>query len=555
MAAPALLATVAAALAFVFVRYTVDDAFISWRYGQNLVEAGVWNWNPTDHVRVEAYTNPLYTALSVVPALLRIPVELFFKVVGLALLAGHVLVVRRLDVPYPQRLALWAFALLNPVFFVHLFSGLETVSFALLTALAFGLVYVRGSLGRWGHLTCLALALTRPEGMALAAAAQLWNLAVRPTRRDLYAASALGVALAGYWAARAWYFGRFFPNPFYEKSVGHGSWIDGALTGGAALWALLLGGAACLAAAVLAVALLRRTAAGRLRDATPLVLAVCAAVIHIGLYQHSVLAMNYADRFSFQILFPVALVALARPLDSAAAPWSLTATAVAAGTELTFEWQPWLAVTAGAVALCAVYTAVRRRRAAAYTVVGVAMAAVAVLLVSDTPPRQLAAIAAYRHRLSYAHEALGRAMADDPDLRGTVAIGDAGITPFCLGRSRDVYDLLGLADPYLRRTALPARLMKRVQLVVALGTPNDPKGFRFTTPTSRPLLQRAYATGFVSAGKLRFTERQWQDVLVRPGTRAPALSAMARRAQRENLRPDTAVLRDHLLDFPFLSQC
>ncbi|MEV5608299.1 hypothetical protein [Streptomyces sp. NPDC052225] len=551
--APALFAALAAAgaaLALCFAPYTVDDAFISWRYGANLVGSGVWNWNPSPSaVRVEAYTNPLYTALSVVPALLGMPVELFFKLVSVGVLAGYVVAVVRLDVPRRQRLALCAFALLSPVFFVHLFSGLETVSFALLTAAPFALVARHGRLGRLGHLACLGLAFSRPEGIALAAAAQAWGLVVGRRRRDLWGALALGGALAAYWLLRAWYFGRFFPNTFYQKSTGHGGWIDGALGAGPVVW--LPVGAAVLAVAALAGRWLLRADRERLRDATPLVLAVCAAVIHLGLYQASVLAMNYADRFSWQILFPVAVVALVRPLTARTAPWSAAACALAAATALSLEWHPVLAAAGALAGAAAVFGGARLRVPAV-----LALAAVAVALVSVTPPRELTAIAAYRYRLEYAHQALGRAVADDKEFRGTVAIGDAGIMPFCLGARHDVYDLRGLADPYLGRGPLPAELLDRkVQMVVAVGRPYDPKGLRATTPTSLPLVKHAYAAGFEPAGRLQFTDTAWQSVLVRPGAPAPGLKRAARLARQENLRPDAAVVRDHLGELPFLSQC
>ncbi|MEV3857868.1 hypothetical protein AB0J38_26515 [Streptomyces sp. NPDC050095] len=551
--APALFAVftaVGAALALCFAPYTVDDAFISWRYGANLVDSGVWNWNPSaSAVRVEAYTNPLYTGLSVIPALLGIPVELFFKVVSAAILVGYVVAVARLDVPRRQRLALCAFALLSPVFFVHLFSGLETVSFALLTAAPFALLSRHGRLTRWGQLAALGLALSRPEGIALAAVAHAWGLAVGRRRRDLWLALAAGGALAAYWLLRAWYFGRFFPNTFYQKSTGHGGWIDSALAAGPLVWAPA--GAAVLAVAALGGRWLLRADRERLRDATPLVLAVCAAGIHLGLYQASVLAMNYADRFSWQILFPVAVVALVRPLTPRTVPWSTAASALAAATALSFEWHPALAAVAALVLTAVLWGGDRLRTPAA-----LGLAAVAVILVSVTPPRELTAIAAYRYRLEYAHEALGRAVADDKGFRGTVAIGDAGIMPFCLGARHDVYDLRGLADPYLGRGLLPKRLADRdVQMVVAVGRPYDPKGLRATTPTSLPLVKRAYAQGFVPAGRMQFTDTAWQSVLVRPGVPAPGLKRAARLARRENLRPDAAVVRDHWGELPFLKQC
>ena len=572
---PVGIGVMAAVLSWMFARYTVDDAYISWRYGYNLVHAGVWNWNAGGE-RVEAYTNPLYTAVFVLPSLLRVPVELFAKLLGVALLAAYLVAVRVVRVPYAQRVALWAVALLSPVFFVHLFSGLETVSFALLTALLFAWVYRRGTLRRHGHLVALAVAASRPEGILFAAVAEVWTWAVSRRRDDLRGALAVGGVLLAYWGARTWYFGRLFPNTFYQKSLGNDGWIDRAsewLTGqpggGPAVAAALLLVACALGAAL--ASLWRRTRhtrrpwtatdAERLRQATPLVLALTAVVVQFGLYASSTLAMNYANRFTWQILLPVAVVALCRPRN-APSVWPVSAAALAALAQLWLwtkaeQLSPGMVLAVASVAALAVL-AVRIPRAR--TALPVAVPLLAALLVSCVPLPELTKLAAYRYRLEYAHQALGRAL-DAPDApRGTVAIGDAGIAPFCMGSGRDIYDLRGLADPYLRRGPLPRELMGReVQAVVVVGTPGDPKGLRATTVSSLPLLRHAYGAGFTSAARLRFTPTAWQEVLVRPGRQKWAqreLAQAAARARRENNVSDAAVLRRHVGEFPFLGpQC
>ena len=59
------------------------DAFITWRYGFNLVNHGIWNYNPSTFDPTQAYTNPIYALLSIIPALLGINVVLFFKIISL----------------------------------------------------------------------------------------------------------------------------------------------------------------------------------------------------------------------------------------------------------------------------------------------------------------------------------------------------------------------------------------------------------------------------------------------------------------------------------------
>ena len=62
-----------------FFQTTVDDSYICFRYGYNLIHHGIWNWN-ADNERIEAYTSFTYMILSVFPPLLNIQPQIFFKI-------------------------------------------------------------------------------------------------------------------------------------------------------------------------------------------------------------------------------------------------------------------------------------------------------------------------------------------------------------------------------------------------------------------------------------------------------------------------------------------
>lgn len=336
---------VGAVLAFVLIRFTVDDAFISWRYGSSLMH-GFWNWNASGDYKVEAYSNPLITMATVVPALIGMPAELFFKLVGLGILAAYLMVVHRLAVPRVQKLLLTTCVLLNPLFFVHLFAGLETASFALLLAALFGVLYTRGRLGRIGHVLAIAVALSRPEGMLYAVVAEAWAAHLNRRRADVLAAVGVVGFEAVYWMARTSYFGSFTPNPFQVKSgsrLSDPAAVQRSLTGTIGL-AVAVATLFVAAEAVRRLLLKKRhpgSGSGPVspwRDATPALMAAVGALIVFGLYQISDLQMDFGNRFRWQLMFPVALVLLSRPWfaergAAGAAAGTADAVAVDTGTE------------------------------------------------------------------------------------------------------------------------------------------------------------------------------------------------------------------------------
>ncbi len=69
-------------------RFIQDDAFISFRYAQNLVQHGELTWNPGEADRVEGYTNFLWTLLMTIPHLLSIDPVTFSMALGLFFALG-----------------------------------------------------------------------------------------------------------------------------------------------------------------------------------------------------------------------------------------------------------------------------------------------------------------------------------------------------------------------------------------------------------------------------------------------------------------------------------
>ncbi|HTJ66107.1 MAG TPA: hypothetical protein VL551_01135 [Actinospica sp.] len=576
-------------LAFLLIRFTIDDAFISWRYGQSLLD-GAWNWNPTDTGRVEAYSDPLYTALSAVPAALGLIPELFFKLVGLGLIAGYLLVVHRvLEVPRLQKLLLTAFAVANPVFFVHAFSGLETASFALLLAALFGLLYTRGRLDALGHVLVLAVALSRPEGMVYALVAELWCLHLNRRRADAVAAGGVLALLASYWLLRDAWFHSFFPNSYLLKS-GAGATdvvaVAHAVVG--LLGMVLLAGVLAGAAEVVRRVRTRRRGPSSSRpvspwrDATPAVLAGVSSLIIMVLYRVSALQMDFANRFCWQLLFPVALVLLSRPLftegsggraaplvrqgsaasaevtgvPGPAAPsarWSAFALLIAAITAYTGT--PGNVAVRGTITLAAGLAVVLALVlwASGSRVLTLLAAAALVTSVSAVSVAEILDWSTYRLHLQNAQEAVGTAIAADGSLTGVVAVEDAGVLPAKFRPDQWALDLGGVADPFLNKPVPAAITDHLVAMVVGAGGPlEDPWGGDSSTA---PVFAKARAAHFRPVAAVMYAPGYWLRLYVKPGLGKVAAQRLSEAWQSADI-PDnelsSSLLSQHLFDLPFL---
>ncbi len=170
-----IIAILVAASFWLFSRFTVDDAFISWRYGKNLVDAGVWNYNPVVFDMTQAYTNPIYAFLSIVPNLFGIDIVFFFKVLSLVIIVSFLI---WFGLKTKERclecwLVMLAFLAL-PATMIHAFSGLETILFVMLFAALMISMYERNI--KLSIIFTLLLFLTRPESWIFAALVPFYYL-------------------------------------------------------------------------------------------------------------------------------------------------------------------------------------------------------------------------------------------------------------------------------------------------------------------------------------------------------------------------------------------
>ncbi len=215
--------------------YTVDDAYITFRYAQNLVHGWGLTFN-TSLPRAEGYTSVLWTLLMAVPQLAGIDPVLFAKGAGLLLALGtlglvvHASMTDSAAAPGETRLPGAAFAAILYLSFssapVHGISGMETALAAFLyvgTAALF-LRSPDANSSPWLPAACLLLGLTRPEAN-LFAAVLLGLVLVRARgaeRRSFALACVAAYVIPGivYFVWRFRYYGVPMPLPFYIKSNG-----------------------------------------------------------------------------------------------------------------------------------------------------------------------------------------------------------------------------------------------------------------------------------------------------------------------------------------------
>ncbi len=324
---------VAVGVLAVFPKWTVDDAYISFRYAANLAEHGALTWNVGEDP-VEGYTGVALPVMMAAFIALGLPPIVGSQLLGVvSFVAAAVmlfLILRRLKVaPLVRSCSVLLFAT-APCIFTHTLSGLETMLFtALVTTAVFLLFSVADSAGEAVPrecallLTVLAASLVRPEGMVLAGISigALWLLGLRDPRRRLLPTAARILALfvlpfAIYFVWRWNYYGQVLPNTFYAKT--YDGWFNFQTTRHLAKFSLFY-----LTVPLMIVAAMHlawpRPALDRVRavfwrqQLSDRTVALCAVGLFVAVvlaqYHRSLLVMNYAHRF-FVPMLPVALIAI-----------------------------------------------------------------------------------------------------------------------------------------------------------------------------------------------------------------------------------------------------
>lgn len=281
-------------LSLILFQFTVDDSFITYRYAKTFVAHGTWNWNPTGGIVEEAYTSFLYAVLALIPEYLKINTLVFFKLLGavsIAYIAARLFYLINNRTIYFASLA---FLILNPFFYLHAYSGLETpifiiLIFELIVALA---VKEKVQNEKIFFIILLLLPLTRPEGAlySLVGFSLFWyKTKTIQSKTYLTAIVAIGI---GYFILRYIYFGYLLPNTFYVKSS-QGFDIHRVVFNtftSIRYWSVVL----------LFIII---------KDKSYRILLATGIVINFIFYGGSDLLMNFADRFPFQIFAPFYLAA------------------------------------------------------------------------------------------------------------------------------------------------------------------------------------------------------------------------------------------------------
>jgi len=223
---------------WVYSRLTVDDAFITWRYGKNLVDAGIWNYNPNFYDLTQAYTNPIIAIISIIPAFIGIDTVFFFK--AISILSVVIFCIWYLKESRGSWIPL-LIILSIPATVIHAFAGLETFIYVLLVSV----LIIELDKNSWGSsiLCAVLLFMTRPESWLLVVimpfyfSIHLKNLAEFKENISIYSKlnilarefdlslffktfCALALPLGAYLIVHKLYFGYALPNTYYVKSGG-----------------------------------------------------------------------------------------------------------------------------------------------------------------------------------------------------------------------------------------------------------------------------------------------------------------------------------------------
>ncbi|MBX7225383.1 MAG: hypothetical protein K1X55_05090 [Chitinophagales bacterium] len=375
-----------------FFSLTIDDAFISYRYAKIFIDHGIWNWNPNHHM-VEAYTTFTHTILPVIPYALGFSIPIFMKLFSLLLL---VLIIRRLtgiEDNLFRTIAIFV-VLVNPLFYIHAFAGIETILFVYLIFDSSYMILYRffdkNKTIFFFFLYQLLLPLTRPEGALFS----MMNIAVlffmvytgrKSMKLKHFFLWLGGIAIIGiaYFAWRFQYFGKLFPNPFYFKTVigsEQRASFDFLFNNIKPNLIYIFIGILCFL---------------NLKDNRKyfFLLMLPTLIICIGLYIRSNLLMNYANRFEFQIMIAFNLLLLFH----------------------------------------------QKRRPLYLTAIFLL-----VFLVFSTHIRSNINLISYYPRVYMAHQKIGEALEPYKDKGYKLMVGDAGFTPFYA--DWNTVDYTGLAN-------------------------------------------------------------------------------------------------------------
>jgi arabinofuranosyltransferase len=203
------------------LNFTQDDAFISYRYAENLLEDKGLVFNSGE--RVEGYTNFFWIILLSIFANLGLNIIFVSKMLGVASGCATLIMLHRISrVFFPKQD--WLLALLPSIFLASTgafaywsISGLETSFFVMMVLVSVYWYLIRSRL--W-LISCVLSVLIRPEGGLVFGIFILHKLLFRKDslRATLSYLGGFILLLLPFVIFKVTYYGDVLPNPFYAKT-------------------------------------------------------------------------------------------------------------------------------------------------------------------------------------------------------------------------------------------------------------------------------------------------------------------------------------------------
>jgi hypothetical protein len=223
--------SVIAGLIYIFTySWVCDDAFISFSYARNFARGLGLVYNPGE--RVEGYTNFLWTIIIAAGMRLGLDPVSFSKILGGFFALSTILLLTAAS--WKLQLQRMGNRLLIPVaafalcfhreFTIYATGGLETALFTFLVMLlGVILIFYRSKkmlIGAGAVMTLLIL--TRPDGIIFLAAGLIYLFVMKgdKIKSALLFLFPVVIIYLPYWLWRYSYYGYFFPNTYYAKSIG-----------------------------------------------------------------------------------------------------------------------------------------------------------------------------------------------------------------------------------------------------------------------------------------------------------------------------------------------
>lgn len=208
-----------------FWQFTTDDAYITFRYADNLARGLGPVYNPGE--RAEGYTSFSWMLLMAVVRIFQWDPVVVAKVIGTVCSLLTLVVTYKLArfVSRRPRTVAWLAVLglaTNSALALNTVMGLETPLYILLMASAVLCLFQEVKGGHWWLSTILfaLAALTRPEGLAVFGLTWLYQILFAKERWQwaLVRLALFGVIVGGHFIWRWSYYGELLPTTYYAKT-------------------------------------------------------------------------------------------------------------------------------------------------------------------------------------------------------------------------------------------------------------------------------------------------------------------------------------------------